>query len=264
MGSSRSKLILAAIALLAIIAFFWSRHHGRSAEELIAEESEETATANTQTTTATDPIATATGDVGIATVNPSVTPTPIGSTDEASFREALRKCWGEFQSGPMNESGDAQALLQSLNREEAALTQTIFENYHISTNEGERRVQVLFQDNQPSQLRFFGVDDEDLPIPIQPEDSNKRPIEQALQDFLRRGNQTLHQVRRELNLKNGITAEVETINDNPTEIQLHGLPGGTFACEKDSCRCITYEPPPEDGNAQPFNTPPDDPENESP
>lgn len=246
MVSTRSKWIGIAIVIFTVAVVGWLLHRTDASDASAVDVVAETADATTEATTTTAPIEKAKAPEAGMTDPTAAATANLNAPSEISFKKALQQCWGGFTAGPMSEASDITSLMHAMDQEDSQNSLTVFENYHINTNEGERRLQVLFQDNQPSQLRFFDVDEEDLPVPVSPEDGDKRPIDQTLQDFLRKGTQTFHQIRRELSLKNGLTAEVETINDQPSELQLHGLPGGTLLCAKDNCRCLVFTTPVED------------------
>lgn len=237
MGSSRSKVVFALIAIALIAIFFWSRNHvDTSATQATATPTETTPADTSEDDSAAKSTVKVEEPVGeIAGLPPRIDPDALSEP----FPAALQKCWASNPPlGRVSEATDAKSLLFALERESTD-SQTMYENYHVQTPQGDRRVQVLYQENMPVEVRLFSVDGEGLPVSERLSNEQiTQPPEQTLKSILAEGNVIARMAHREINLEGGISAEVETADDEPVELQLFGLPGGTLSCFNGKCRCI--------------------------
>lgn len=237
MSSSRSKIILAALIIVIVAAIFWSRRNKETAPSDSGAVTEQTPTEKTPDTSAVgnqNP----TAEPGTGPVE-GLDPNRVPPEEGEPFSTAFQKCWAQSPPvGRIGESTDPKSLLFNLERE-AMDSQTMYENYHVQTPQGDRRLQVLYQENFPFELRLFSVDSEGLPIPERlTNEEMTRPVDEVLKGYLASGTVIARMAHREINLENGISAEVETSDDEPVEVRVFGMPGGTLSCFKDSCKCI--------------------------
>lgn len=153
------------------------------------------------------------------------------------FASAARDCIGLSASGP-------DELIDSLERNRLEEKEIGLENWHVRRPDGrEERVMLVDSDrgnaNGKKELRLFGVDDEGLPIPreLDPRVAFD-PSPRAIASLRRPGEVFFHQTQESLKFRDGLSAEVERVNDRVREMRVTVVDGSTLACRGSDCRCL--------------------------
>lgn len=155
-------------------------------------------------------------------------------TVEADFKTAAQAClgstWGQYQSFPMELEKIYKVQSKSVD----------IENFHLKIKSGEERRIHIVSDGQSKNrtLRFFGLDDENLPTPIPLTPAQRQmPIDTLIADLKSQGKVFFHQSKERWQLGNGSTMVVTFENKEAVEFQLFGQEK-TLSCLKDSCQCL--------------------------
>lgn len=161
---------------------------------------------------------------------------PEGSGEESFVGEAT-KCL------PKNRTNNPTELANQM-RFKLKESRRLIENWHLTLPNGEQRRLMLIPSDRGGggtgrneEIRWFSVDAEGLPVPLQlDEKKTLNPTQDFLSSLLRQGEITFHQ-RREFNTyHDGTYSEIEWVGDRVREMQIR-LPGKTLSCRNVECRC---------------------------
>ncbi len=170
---------------------------------------------------------------------PSVTPAvqaklqPRPVQRLTDFRTAAEACLGGVWTSSSTLAADLEKTygVQSKNRD--------IENFHLRTATGEeKRIHITMESPDKKQVRFFGVDDEGLPVPIPltPE-QRKMNTEDLIESLKSEGQIFLHQTKERWLLGNGSSFIVTFENNETREFQIFGA-ARTLSCLENSCQCL--------------------------
>jgi hypothetical protein len=175
-----------------------------------------------------------------ASKEPIVSTNPTENKEFTTFSRSLKLCTSRVTELSMQEYMEIEI-------ETGAIEKSLqFENLHFHLQNGmERRLQILPAEGdvgsnetaEQYQIRVFGVDSQDLPIPqkISPEIS-KLPFPRQMH-ALSEGREPLFMQRRELiKMYHGQTIDVEWINGRVREFQWIGQ-GFVLSCHQENCIC---------------------------
>ncbi len=166
------------------------------------------------------------------------TEAPVASGD--AFFVALKACLGRETEQPMQEYMEIEI-------ETAAVERNLqFENLHFRLRNGsERRLQIIpsegdiatVQSGGHLQIKVFGVDSEDLPVPESiPASILSLPLARQMH-ALSEGREPHYSQRRELvKLSENQVLDVEWINGKIQEFQWTD-PGFVLSCHQETCVC---------------------------
>lgn len=161
---------------------------------------------------------------------------PTTSTENKevnNFLASLQKCAPEIAAQAI---ATPESLIEYLQKSIGVTKEEIsLENYHLVLPDGSvRRVHIVTSDNTNSttqkEIRFFKLDQEGYPerLPLSDKDT--------LESLLAMGKVTRHEIRSQLTLKDGTTANLEKHDNTVFEFQFNNH-GKILSCRFKNCQC---------------------------
>ncbi|WP_413612468.1 hypothetical protein [Bdellovibrio sp. HCB-110] len=150
-----------------------------------------------------------------------------------NFLESLQKCAPEVAAQAI---GTPEALIEYLQKSVGVKTEDIsLENYHLTLADGsKRRVHVITSDNTNSptekEIRFFKLDAEGYPERLQLKG------DETVESLLAQGKVTRHEVKSQLELKDGSSVALEKHDNKVFELQYNNH-GKILSCRFKECHC---------------------------
>ena len=165
-------------------------------------------------------------------IDPATSEQTAPSTKD-NFLESLRKCAPEVAAQTI---ATPEALMEYLKKSVGIKKDEIsVENYHLTMKDGTpRRVHIIAADNtngnEKKEVRYFKLDEEGYPerIATKPTDT--------VESLLAEGAVTRHEVRSDLELKDGSSVNLEMHDQKVFEFQFNNH-GKVLSCRYSACHC---------------------------
>lgn len=152
-------------------------------------------------------------------------------TTASSFVSALKTCFGE-SAGETSPDALLLRLAPMITDHETGI-----ENWHIRRPDGREERLMLLTEGSRREVRLFGVDAENLPVP-KPLDAKiaVNPSAETLEALKLPGDVVYHQTQETLKFRDGTSAKVERVNDRVHDVQIF-LKDQTLSCRDLECQC---------------------------
>lgn len=233
--------VLGGAALIGVALHFWGPQKSQIAETAPATESLPTTAAPSPATTANNITAT------------NTQPTPVPNQPLPLLGPHLRKIGDCLHiSNSLNDDANltVTSLLDSVRSElgEVVANQTDWQNVHITLPNGEKRrlrieVEATSEEGSARRLRYYGVDKEDLPVPIPlTKEQSINPSQEYISSIENQGKVTLREEARRGLFSKGAEIYYTERNGYLSEIEI-SVNGKSVKCQdlqsnRGNCGCF--------------------------
>lgn len=159
------------------------------------------------------------------------TETPMPPAEGESFGVTFELCFPEQKAGGTNLESHLNGLGPQIEKRETEL-----QNLHWKIGGVEKRLQAAWRP-QGQELRFFDVDAEGLPVPVEkPRLMTHAQAEEQKKQMDAKGSRLFEQKKETLHLRGGGRVSVDWRDGKPYDVAF-SQSGRSLYCREDRCQC---------------------------